>query len=268
MSIDSPRLWNDLAAEYDRTRAFPGDLEHEVPRRIARILGERGARRVLDVGCGTGRFALRFAAEGLDVVGVDRAPEMLARCAAKRGDARLPLVRGDAAALPFASAAFDAAFTSHVLHVVPSVDALASALARVLAPRALLADADTTYAPRPVTRLVLERVMPRLVEAWRPWPTAGGRSRTLDLFERAATALGAGDVEILALAEWTVPRTLRTVLAEVRSRTWSTLRVHAAERVGAAADAAERDLLAAGHDLDAVGEDREGVRLLLARARG
>lgn len=38
---------------------------------------------VLDVGCGTGRLLLDYAAQGIDIDGVDNSPEMLALCRAK-----------------------------------------------------------------------------------------------------------------------------------------------------------------------------------------
>jgi SAM-dependent methyltransferase len=37
-----------------------------------------GARRVLDAGCGTGHYCGRFAADGLEAVGIDLDPEMIA----------------------------------------------------------------------------------------------------------------------------------------------------------------------------------------------
>jgi perosamine synthetase len=39
--------------------------------------GTPGMRRVLDLGCGTGRHALELSSRGFDVVGVDRSPSML-----------------------------------------------------------------------------------------------------------------------------------------------------------------------------------------------
>jgi perosamine synthetase len=45
-------------------------------RAIARY-GTPGKRRVLDLGCGTGRHAAELSSRGYDVVGVDRAPSML-----------------------------------------------------------------------------------------------------------------------------------------------------------------------------------------------
>lgn len=263
---DAPHLWAEIASIYDRTRAFGGDAEEQVPRLTARVLRDRGATRVLDLGCGTGRFALRFAEEGLRVVAADRSAEMLAHLTAKRRDARLPVVRCDACRPPFRDGSFDAMFTSHVLHLVPSVEDLADALRPVLRSCAVLVDADTTHVgDEPATTAVVERVFPRLDASWTPWPRGDGRSRMLDLIERFTARLGGASIEVVPAAEWTVRSTLREALDTVRARTWSSIRVHAEDRVLAAAAAVERELVAAGRDLDAPVEGRQGVRLLVAR---
>lgn len=57
-----------LAALYDVLDTDRGDL---VPYLL--MAGEFGARSVLDIGCGTGVFALLLADRGLEVVGVDPA---------------------------------------------------------------------------------------------------------------------------------------------------------------------------------------------------
>lgn len=57
-----------LATLYDPLDPDRSDLDAYL--RMAR---EFGARRVLDIGCGTGVFALLLADEGIDVVGVDPA---------------------------------------------------------------------------------------------------------------------------------------------------------------------------------------------------
>lgn len=49
---------------------------------------KQSGQPVLDVGCGTGRLLLDYAAQGIDIDGVDNSPEMLALCrekAAKQG---------------------------------------------------------------------------------------------------------------------------------------------------------------------------------------
>ncbi len=59
--------------------------------------------RVLELGCGTGRITVPVARAGVDVVGVDRSAQMLARGRARLRRARqhAALVRGDIRYLPF-----------------------------------------------------------------------------------------------------------------------------------------------------------------------
>ena len=84
-----------LAAMYDALDPDRSDLE--VYRAIA---DELGARRVLDVGCGTGTLALLLADTGLEVTGVDPANASLDVARAKPGAERVRWIHGDATALP------------------------------------------------------------------------------------------------------------------------------------------------------------------------
>lgn len=68
--------------------------------RLAAIADELGARRVLDVGCGTGTFALLLADRGIEVTGVDPACGSLDVARAKPNAARVRWMHGDTAALP------------------------------------------------------------------------------------------------------------------------------------------------------------------------
>ena len=60
------------------------------------IVAEVGARRIVDVGCGTGILAIRLAAVGTDVFGVDPARASLDVARAKRGSDLVTWVHGDA----------------------------------------------------------------------------------------------------------------------------------------------------------------------------
>lgn len=84
-----------LAAIYDPLDPDRGDLDA-----YADIATEFAARRVLDIGCGTGVFALLLAHRGIDVIGVDPALASLDVARAKPGAERVRWIHGDATGLP------------------------------------------------------------------------------------------------------------------------------------------------------------------------
>lgn len=84
-----------LAALYDPLDSDRSDLDVYVG-----IAEEFGARSVVDIGCGTGVFALLLADRGIEVVGVDPAEASLDVARGKPGAGRVRWMRGDAAALP------------------------------------------------------------------------------------------------------------------------------------------------------------------------
>ncbi|WP_037907052.1 class I SAM-dependent methyltransferase [Actinacidiphila yeochonensis] len=84
-----------LAAVYDALDPDRTDLDAYLA-----LAGQLEARRVLDIGCGTGVFALLLADRGVEVVGVDPARASVDVARAKPGSERVHWICGDATALP------------------------------------------------------------------------------------------------------------------------------------------------------------------------
>lgn len=100
-----------LVAVYDAECPWSRDDDYFVE-----VVRESGARRVLDLGCGTGRLALGLAERGYEVTGVDPAIASLEAARAKPGAEGVTWVLGTSSGLP-ADAFGVALMTSHVAQV-------------------------------------------------------------------------------------------------------------------------------------------------------
>jgi len=117
-----------IADRYDETRG--GERRGQlVATEIEPYFGR--ARRVLEVGVGTGIVASAFAQLGRTVVGVDISAEMLTRAHARIGSR---VVRADAHSLPLMTSAVDSAYLVWVLHLVAEPAEVLAECARVLRP--------------------------------------------------------------------------------------------------------------------------------------
>lgn len=157
-------------------------------------LADGGWRRVLELGCGTGRVAVALARRGLTVTGVDVSPAMLAIARERAGGtAGLSLIEADMCTLDLGER-FDAVIVplgglQHLEDVDAVVEAMA-VIARHLAPEGLAvidveaphAD-DFTPGPQPLT------------EHWtRPWAGGGGALVTKFVSVDARPSAGVRDV--------------------------------------------------------------------------
>ena len=145
------------AARYDgRT-----EVQAEVRARVLSLADAAapGARRILDVGCGTGRLLAELtrpagARRDRRATGLDLAPGM---CATARAAAPAAAISaGDAEALPFRDAAFDLVLSTSTFQWLPRLGPAVRECARVLAPGGTL-----------VVALFAERTLHELKTAWR-----------------------------------------------------------------------------------------------------
>ena len=81
-------MYDDFSTDYDRFVDWPGRLAAEIPF-IEGQLQAVGARRVLDVACGTGMHALELARRGYNVLGADLSAGMIDRARANAAAANV-----------------------------------------------------------------------------------------------------------------------------------------------------------------------------------
>jgi len=131
--------YEQLAERYARLiDTKPHNAFYEWPAVLALLPDVRGLR-VLDAGCGTGRYTAWLLDHGAQVIGIDTSPAML-RYAQERTDGRAELRLADLShPLDFLSdAAFDLVLSALVIHYVEDIDALFAEFRRVLRPEGLL----------------------------------------------------------------------------------------------------------------------------------
>lgn len=121
-----------IADRYDETRGGEQRGQH-VAAHIEPHVGE--ARRILEVGVGTGVVATALGRLGRPAVGIDLSAEMLSRAHERLGSR---VAQADAHALPVPTEAVDAAYLVWVLHLVAEPRAVMAECARVLRPHGRL----------------------------------------------------------------------------------------------------------------------------------
>ena len=147
----SATLWFDEEASRRSEATYMTADVVEQRRAVRAALALRRGEKVLDIGAGPGLLAHEMAAEvGAEgsVDGIDPSESMLVLARRRRppdGAAETRLVAGDACALPFPDASFDAAVATQVYEYVQDMPAALAEAFRVLRPGGRLLVLDTDW---------------------------------------------------------------------------------------------------------------------------
>ena len=154
---DVAAMFDGVARRYDLTTTVLSFGQDRWWRRCTRVaVGAGPGQRVLDVAAGTAVSTVEFARAGAWCVAADFSLGML-RAGRHR---KVPLVRADALALPFADGVFDAVTISFGLRNVADSDAALTELARVTRPGGRLVVCEfSTPTWRPFRTVYLEYLM-------------------------------------------------------------------------------------------------------------
>ena len=203
---------------------------------------------MLDLGCGTGKFARVLAERGLARVwGVDPSAEMLAE-ARKRVPSSVGLKLGEAERLPFKADWFDAAVLWTVVHLIQRPLAFAE-LKRVLAPGGRLA--IVTFAPEHFTSYWQNEFFPSIPQI------DLDRHPSPDLLSEELQAAGFETPRFVRLVQQ-AELSREVALERIRGRSISTFDLLDEDEIRAGTEKAERELPS---------RVRFEVRYLLAFAR-
>lgn len=133
-------VYDEIAGEYDERIPGSGPSDEVfTDTEMEFILGKiTEGERVLDMGCGTGRFTVPLAATGAEVTGLDLSTGMLSVAGKKLAERGLKaeMRQGDMANLPFLDETFDTVTSMLALMHIPLADrqAVFSEVSRVLKP--------------------------------------------------------------------------------------------------------------------------------------
>src|SRR5436309_2192340 len=128
----------DLAGTFYDHRAWMEFWSKNEKPLVLEALGITAGRRIMDVGCGTGFYAIDLVERGNEVCGVDVSPGMIQQLRDKRN--RLPIsllnslwvIRGDGERLPTKDNTFDACIVIRALSHIENYRMMFDELWRVL----------------------------------------------------------------------------------------------------------------------------------------
>lgn len=119
--------WDQMAKAYEEFTSKPNSYSMRIEwPAIKKILPNLEGKKVLDLGCGTGRFSFLFEEAGASkVVGVDLTEEMLAiaRDKSREQDSVVEFIKGNIEELSDdVGNSYDFIFSSTTLHFLPQLD--------------------------------------------------------------------------------------------------------------------------------------------------
>ena len=221
--------FNNLAARYDELRPDPS---YELIETLARE-GDLRGRRILDLGCGTGRLSAALVERyGATVMGVDPSPEMLKIARRRAPDGVVALKQGSAEGIPFPDASFERAVMQLVVHLVNRPRAFAE-LRRVLVPDGRLV--ISTVNPAAVDEIWLSKLFPSYAAIDNErFPAPESLSEELD-------AAGFTDIRVVPFRERRI-YDRGPALRAIRGRFASSFALMSEEEYRAGLERAEREL--------------------------
>lgn len=234
---DVSGMFDGVAKGYDITNAILSGGQAALWRiATVKALRAQPGEKILDIAAGTGTSSKAIAKSGAEVVALDFSPGMIAEGRKKHPD--ITFVKGDAEALPFPPASFDAVTISFGLRNVQNPQLALGEMYRVLKPGGRVVICEFSHPPAPLMKSAyqayLKYVMPAiatvtsshrdayryLMESIGDWPEQSVLSQWLRAagFTRVAYRNLTGGIVALHRAKTPENQKVRGSVAERRAR--------------------------------------------------
>ena len=196
-------MFDRIARVYDRMNSvMTAGMHHRWRERAADLAGVGPGSKALDVATGTGDLAVELARRGADVTGMDFAPAMLEL--ARRKAPGLRFEEGDALALRYPDASFDAVTVGFGARNFADLDRGLGEMARVAKPGGRVVVLEITSPQKPPLswffRAWFDSVIPQLgrlagdPDAYTYLPSSVRRFPSPEQLAKRMAAAGLGDV--------------------------------------------------------------------------
>jgi demethylmenaquinone methyltransferase/2-methoxy-6-polyprenyl-1,4-benzoquinol methylase len=144
------QMFDEVAPRYELVnKVMTFGMDRSWRNQTINALALRRGARVLDLACGTGDLSRELDSRGYEVVGLDLSEGMLHAA----HDVAAPLVVGDAALLPFATASFEGVVSGFALRNIADLQAAFDECARVTGSLGRVAFLEVDRPPNPLVRV-------------------------------------------------------------------------------------------------------------------
>jgi ubiquinone/menaquinone biosynthesis C-methylase UbiE len=146
-SVQNARILDQFAKQAEQYAALVRNSADKTLPMLLDAVKPLTSERLLDVGCGSGRFAIQWAPLVAHVTGVDLTPAMLAQAAKLQAESQVTNVEwheADVTQLPFADGEFNLVSCSAMLHHVVDPARVLAEMRRVCAPGGRIIAKDMT----------------------------------------------------------------------------------------------------------------------------
>ncbi len=224
MPFDVRKTWDACGAAFDRFTSTEDSFSENIEwPAVASMIKTVEGQSVLDLGCGSGVYSLRFAERGAAVAGLDLSQVMISLAREKARERGLKVdfqVADISKLLAFEDGAFDLVFTATVLHYLEDLESFFSEAARVMKPCGRMiasvlhpmstalfpvAEGEASIASEPGQPVYFGSPLRKIETPWLEFGEVSGEGRQIISYHHTAAryfnAITASGLRVTALSE-------------------------------------------------------------------